>query len=86
MALGVAFVGPFLPVYTVTRGRVYRGVKWVAIIGVVAFAFGPDALKCGGVADGITGQLHRLKRAEDDQRSAHVPERRRGDDDAAGDE
>ena len=45
VALGVAFVGPFLPVYTVTRGRVYRGVKWVAIIGVVAFAFGPDALK-----------------------------------------
>jgi hypothetical protein len=41
----LAFVGPFLPVYTAARGRVYRGVKWAAIIGVVTFAFGPDALK-----------------------------------------
>jgi hypothetical protein len=35
--MGFLFVAPFLPVYTPSRARIYRGVKWVA--------FGPLALK-----------------------------------------
>lgn len=42
---GVIFVAPFLPIYTVSRGRVFRVVKCVAITAALAFAFGPDALK-----------------------------------------
>ena len=34
-----------LPVYTPSRARVFRGVKWVAITGALALAFGPDAVK-----------------------------------------
>lgn len=34
-----------LPVYTPSRARVFRGVKWVAITAALALAFGPDAAK-----------------------------------------
>jgi hypothetical protein len=34
-----------LPVYTPWRGRVFRCLKWVAIVGALVLAFGPDALK-----------------------------------------
>ena len=39
------FVALLLPVYTPSRGRVFRCVKWVAMIGALVLAFGPDALK-----------------------------------------
>jgi hypothetical protein len=42
---GVMFVAPFLPIYTVSRGRVFRVVKCVAMTAALGFAFGPDALK-----------------------------------------
>jgi hypothetical protein len=43
--MALMFVAPFLPVYTPSRARVFRFVKWVALIGTLLLAFGPDALK-----------------------------------------
>jgi hypothetical protein len=40
-----AFTAPFLPIYTPPRARVFRGLKWGAMIGAVLFAFGPNALE-----------------------------------------
>ncbi len=37
------FAAPFLPVYTPSRSRIYRGVKWVVVIGMLVMAFGPLA-------------------------------------------
>jgi hypothetical protein len=45
IGMGVLFVAPFLPVYTPARGRLFRRVKWVVMIGILGFAFGPSALK-----------------------------------------
>ncbi len=45
IALGIFFAAPFLPIYTRARSRVYRVVKWTALIGAVCLAFGPDPLK-----------------------------------------
>jgi len=45
IGMGLLFAAPFLPVYTPSRGRVFRCVKWLALIGMLALAFGPDALK-----------------------------------------
>jgi hypothetical protein len=39
------FVAPFLPVYTPWRGRLFRVVKWVLLLGMFGLAFGPDPLK-----------------------------------------
>jgi len=39
------FAAPMLPVYTASRSRIYRVIKWLAIIAMLALAFGPDALK-----------------------------------------
>jgi prepilin signal peptidase PulO-like enzyme (type II secretory pathway) len=36
---------PFLPVYTPWRARVYRAVKWAALVAVFVLAFGADSLK-----------------------------------------
>ena len=44
IGMGVWLVVPFLPVYTPVRGRVFRFVKWVALIGMLGLAFGPLAL------------------------------------------
>jgi hypothetical protein len=35
----------FLPIYTPARGRVFRCVKWVLLVGGLVLAFGPHALK-----------------------------------------
>jgi hypothetical protein len=38
------FTAPFLPVYTrPSRGRVFRYVKWVVLLGTLGLAFGTDA-------------------------------------------
>jgi hypothetical protein len=39
------FAAPFLPVYTPSRGRVFRIVKWIVLLGMFGLAFGPDTLK-----------------------------------------
>jgi hypothetical protein len=39
------FAAPMFPVYTPSRSRIYRVVKWLAIVAMIALAFGPDALK-----------------------------------------
>jgi hypothetical protein len=36
---------PLLPIYTPSRGRVFRCVKWVAITGALLLVLGPDTLK-----------------------------------------
>jgi len=45
MGLGVLSVALFLPIYTPSRSRIFRGVKWVVLTGMLVLAFGPDALK-----------------------------------------
>ncbi len=45
IAMGLLFTAPFLPIYTVSRGRVFRVVRWVALASVLWLAWGPDALK-----------------------------------------
>jgi hypothetical protein len=45
LALFMFLAGPFLPVYTTWRGRVYRAAKWAALIAVFVLAFGADSLK-----------------------------------------
>ena len=45
IALGICFAAPFLPVYTPSRARAFRMVKWVAMIGMLGLAFGPNALR-----------------------------------------
>jgi hypothetical protein len=42
---GLLFVAPFLPVYTRSRSRMFRGMKWVAMMCTLVLAFGPDTLK-----------------------------------------
>jgi hypothetical protein len=43
--MGVVFAGPFLPVYTASRARVYRVAKWTLLAATFWLAFGADALK-----------------------------------------
>ena len=45
IAMGLLFAAPFLPVYTRSRGRVFRGVKWAVLLGTLGLTFGPDVLK-----------------------------------------
>lgn len=41
----LVFAAPFLPLYTPSRGRVFRVVKWIVLLGMLGMAFGPDTLK-----------------------------------------
>ena len=41
---GLLFVAPLLPVYTPSRSRIFRGVKYVFIVAALAMVFGRDAL------------------------------------------
>lgn len=43
--IGVLFAAPLLPVYTPSRARVYRWVKWAALATMLALVFGEDALR-----------------------------------------
>jgi hypothetical protein len=49
MIASIGFVvvigGPFLPVYTLTRSRVYRALKWAALFSMVVLPFGASALQ-----------------------------------------
>jgi hypothetical protein len=45
IGMGFLFLAPFLPVYTPSRGCVFRSVKWVALIGTLVVVLGPDVLK-----------------------------------------
>ena len=45
LAMGLFFAAPFLPIYTPARARVYRLLKWAALIGVFCFVLGHDGLK-----------------------------------------
>jgi hypothetical protein len=45
VGMGFMFAAPSLPVYSPSRARVFRCVKWAALTGIFALAFGPDALK-----------------------------------------
>jgi hypothetical protein len=45
IGIGLLFAAPFLPLHTPSRGRAFRFVKWVVLLGILGFAFGPDALK-----------------------------------------
>lgn len=45
IGMGVFLAAPFLPVYTPSRARVFRTVKWAAMIGVFVMAFGSEAIK-----------------------------------------
>jgi hypothetical protein len=45
VGMGLLSAAPFLPLYTPSRARVFRVMKWVVLIGMLGLAFGPDALK-----------------------------------------
>ncbi len=51
--MGFLFVAPFLPVYTPSRARIYRGVKWVVVIGMLVMAFGPLAFNWAWLAPSL---------------------------------
>jgi hypothetical protein len=36
------FMPPFFPIYTTVRGRIYRAIKWIVLIGGVFMLFGKD--------------------------------------------
>jgi hypothetical protein len=43
--LGLLFAAPLLPIYTPSRARIFRFVKWVVLVAMLVLAFGPSALK-----------------------------------------
>jgi hypothetical protein len=45
MGMGLMFTAPLLPVYTPSRGRVFRVVKWAVLGGAFLVAFGPETRK-----------------------------------------
>jgi hypothetical protein len=45
IGMSLLFSLPLLPVYTPSRGRIIRSVKWSVLLGIMAVAFGHDALK-----------------------------------------
>jgi hypothetical protein len=45
LGMSLLFIVPFLPVYTPSRSRIVRYVKWVVLTGLPVLAFWPDALK-----------------------------------------
>ena len=45
IGMGLLFTPPFLPIYTPSRGRVFRIVKWVVMLAMLGLAFGPAAFK-----------------------------------------
>jgi hypothetical protein len=45
LGMGLMFTAPMFPVYTPSRSRIYRAVKWAVMLAMFALAFGPDTLK-----------------------------------------
>jgi hypothetical protein len=41
----LAFIVPFLPVYTIKRGRIVRGIRWAVMICAMVLLFGKNALQ-----------------------------------------
>ena len=51
--MGLLLAAPFLPIYTPSRARLFRGVKWFTLLvlfGMFLFAFGPNALRMSWLA------------------------------------
>jgi hypothetical protein len=44
LMIGLLFVAPLLPIYTPSRSRIFRVVKYALIIGALAMVFGRDSL------------------------------------------
>jgi hypothetical protein len=45
IGIGILFAAPFLPIYTPFRGRVFRVVKWIVLLGMFGMASGQDSQK-----------------------------------------
>jgi hypothetical protein len=45
VAIGIFFAAPFLPIYTPTRSRIYRVVKWAVLIAVLSLVLGRHTLR-----------------------------------------
>jgi hypothetical protein len=45
LGMSPLLAAPLLPIYTASRGRVYRVVKWVAMTGALVLVFGPETFK-----------------------------------------
>lgn len=45
LVTGLLFVAPLLPIYTPSRSRVFRYVKWALMAGALTMVFGRDALR-----------------------------------------
>lgn len=45
LGMGLLFAAPMFPVYTPSRSRIYRVVKWAVMFAMFALAFGPNTLK-----------------------------------------
>ena len=45
IGIGLLFSAILLPVYTPARGRIFRSVKWVVMLGMFAIVFGADVLR-----------------------------------------
>ena len=41
--MAIFFMPPFLPIYTIARGRIYRAMKWVVLLGGLLVVFGIDS-------------------------------------------
>jgi uncharacterized membrane protein len=41
--MALFFMAPFMPIYTVSRGRIYRVIKWAVLMGGVLVLFGVDS-------------------------------------------
>ncbi|WP_109484726.1 hypothetical protein [Occallatibacter savannae] len=41
--MAIFFMPPFMPIYTVSRGRIYRAIKWVVMLGSIVLLFGGDS-------------------------------------------
>lgn len=44
VGMGLLFAAPYLPIYTPSRGRAFRIVKWVVLIAALGLTFGSQAL------------------------------------------
>jgi len=45
IGVGMLFAAPFLPVYTPSRARIFRALKWVVLVALLVLPFGSQALK-----------------------------------------
>lgn len=45
LLMAIAFIVPFLPVYTIKRGRIVRGIRWAVMICAMALLFERNAMQ-----------------------------------------